>query len=190
MSFLVTLGVSARHLHLSRQDMDVLFGVGAQLHCKKPVNQPGQFSCEEQVLLIAPKGELKLRIIGPLRTETQIELALSDAVKLGIELPIRNSGELENSPGAKLQGPKGEVVLTQGVIAAARHLHLSPATAAREGVRDGDTVAIRTHGRRSATFANVLARVGNTHADEIHLDTDEANAAQLNTGDLLEVIKE
>ena len=177
MQFPLVLGVSARHAHICREHMDILFGVGSELHVKKTIGQPGQFASEEQITLVTPKGEMKLRIIGPLRPETQIELALTDARKLGLDAPIRHSGKLAGSAGGKLVGPCGEVEIAEGIIVAARHVHLYPETAAKYGLKDGDIVDLVTQGERSLTLHNVLVRAGEAHADEVHIDTDEANAA-------------
>lgn len=188
MEFSVVLGVSARHAHLSRKDMDILFGKDSELHIKKIIGQPGQYASEEQITMITSKGEMKLRIIGPLRPETQIELSLTDARKVGLNAPIRNSGDIIDSEGAKLVGPKGVLELKEGIIVAARHVHLCPETAKKYGLNDGDIVDIQTQGERSLTFHNVLVRTGIKHADEVHIDTDEANAGNLQSGELMQVI--
>lgn len=178
----IVLGVSARHAHLCRAHMDILFGAGTELHVKNKIGQPGQYASQEQITMVTPKGEMKLRIIGPLRPETQIELALTDARKVGLNAPIRNSGDIAGSAGARLIGPAGELELQEGIIVAARHVHLCPATAARLGLKDGDIVDIETTGERALTLHNVLVRAGEKHADEIHIDTDEANACNLGNG--------
>lgn len=188
MEFSIALGVSARHAHLTREHMDILFGKGSELHPKKPIGQPGQFASEEQITMVTPKGEMKLRIIGPLRPETQIELSLTDARKAGLNAPIRNSGDIKGSAGAKLIGPAGAVEIKEGIIVAARHLHLYPETAAKYNLKDGDIVDIRTRGERSLTLHNVLVRAGVKHADEVHIDTDEANACDLDSGVLVDII--
>ena len=137
MQFPIVLGVSARHAHLNREHMDILFGKGSELHPKKPIGQPGQYASEEQITMVTPKDSMKLRIIGPLRPETQIELSLTDARKVGLNAPIRNSGDIAGSAGAKLIGPCGEVEIKEGIIVAARHVHLYPETAAKYGLVDG-----------------------------------------------------
>lgn len=182
MQFPIVLGVSARHAHLSREHMDTLFGKDSELHVKKAIGQPGQYASEEQITMVTEKGSMKLRIIGPLRPETQIELSLTDARKVGLNAPIRNSGDIKGSAGAKLIGPVGEVEITEGIIVAARHVHLYPETAAKYGLKDGDIVDIQTEGERSLTLHNVLVRAGEKHADEVHIDTDEANACNLESG--------
>lgn len=182
MQFPIVLGVSARHAHLSREHMDILFGKDSELHVKKAIGQPGQYASEEQITMVTEKGSMKLRIIGPLRPETQIELSLTDARKVGLNAPIRNSGDIKGSAGAKLIGPAGEVEITEGIIVVARHVHLYPETAAKYGLKDGDIVDIQTEGARSLTLHNVLVRAGEKHADEVHIDTDEANACNLESG--------
>lgn len=184
------VGVSARHVHLSVRDIETLFGPGYQLTPIKPLVQPGQFAAKEQVTLVGPKGSLeKVRILGPARGETQVELALTDAMKLGVKnCPIRMSGKLSGTPGIKLVGPKGELTISQGVIAAERHLHLSDPQAAAYGVKDGDAVSVRVSGPRPTTLEGVICRVGPAHELEMHLDTDEANACRLGNGELVEVI--
>ncbi|MHC1717825.1 MAG: phosphate propanoyltransferase [Acidaminococcaceae bacterium] len=189
MKFPLVLGVSARHLHLSTNDMAKLFGEDAELHPKKYIAQPGQYAAEEQVTLVTAKGRMTLRVIGPLRKATQIELSLTDARALGLTPPIRISGDIEDSPGGLLIGPKGEVQLEKGIIIAARHIHLCPATAAKYGLKNGDVVDVRTEGARALTFHNVPIRTGEEHADEYHIDTDEGNACNISTGTIIEVFK-
>ena len=189
MEFSIGIGVSARHLHLCQKDMAQLFGADAILHIKKSITQPGQFAAEEQVTLLTANGIImKLRIIGPLREETQIELSLTDARALGLKPPVRNSGCISGSPGCVLIGPVGEVKLESGIIVAARHLHLCPETAAKYGLSDGDVVSVRTKGERETVFYNVAVRTGEKHADECHIDTDEANACGIGSGDKVIII--
>ena len=188
MQFPIVLGVSSRHAHLCREHMDILFGKGSELHPKKAIGQPGQYASEEQITMVTPKDSMKLRIIGPLRPETQIELSLTDARKVGLNAPIRNSGDIAGSAGAKLIGPCGEVEITEGIIVAARHVHLYPETAAKYGLVDGDIVDIQTEGERSITTHNVLVRAGVNHADEVHIDTDEANACNLDSGIMVNIV--
>lgn len=189
MNFPITLGVSARHLHLSRKDMDILFGKDSELTLKSTIKQPGQYAAEERVVFKTNKSEIKLRIIGPLRGASQIELSLTDARNLGIEAPIKNSGDLEGSGGgATLIGPNGQVVLEKGIIIASRHVHLSEDTAKKHSLKNGDWVTIKTDGVRSLIFNNVLVRAGKGNADEIHIDTDEANACGLSSDAILNVV--
>ncbi len=187
-NFFLELGVSARHAHLTREHMDILFGEGSVLHEKKPIGQPGQYASEEQITLVGPKGELSLRIIGPLRPYTQIELSITDARKAGLTPPIRDSGDIKGSAAGKLIGPRGELYLEEGIIIAARHIHLCPETAAKHGLKDGDKVSIKTRGERELIFNNVLVRAGEKHADEVHIDTDEANACNLSNGVEVEIL--
>lgn len=185
----VTVGISARHLHLSQADLEKLFGVGYTLNPTKPLSQPGQFSCAETVAVYGPKGFFpKVRILGPVRRQTQIEISRSDAFVLGLDPPVRDSGSLTGSPGAKLVGPAGEVTLTEGVIVAQRHLHLHTSDAERLGLKDRDLVSARLEGPRALVFENVLVRVADNFALDLHLDTDEANAAGARNGDPATII--
>lgn len=189
MSYQVEVGLSNKHLHLSAADLEALFGKGYALTPTKALKQPGQFACEEKVDIVGPKGTLKgIRILGPVRPETQIELAMTDARAIGITAPVRESGKLAGTPGAKLVGPTGEIEIDHGTIVALRHVHLSPAQAAEAGVVDKQMVSIRVGGERGLVFDNVLIRSGEGHEREIHLDTDEGNAAGLSNNDLGEII--
>jgi acetate kinase len=176
----IPVGVSVRHVHLSRADADVLFGVGYELSRKRDVTQPGQFVTRETVDLIGPKGEIRnVAIINPLRKATQVELARTDALKLGVDPPLRESGQLENTPGLKLRGPAGEVEIPSGVILAMRHVHMSPDEAKTFGVGDKDVIRVRAEGDREMTLGDVLVRVSPAYSLDMHIDTDEANAAGL-----------
>ena len=187
---LVPVGLSNRHLHVSREDLDILFGAGYELTKFKDLSQPGQYAANEKVDIVGPKGTLKgVRILGPTRKETQIEISLTDGFVLGVNPPVRDSGDLDNSPGAKIVGPKGEVVLEKGVIAAARHIHMHTSDAEVFDVKDKEVVSVRVGGKRGLVFDNVLVRVHPTYALEMHVDIDEGNAAQIKNGDTLEVIK-
>lgn len=188
MNFKLVAGVSARHCHLTRETMDVLFGKGSELHVKKPIGQPGQFASEEQVTMVTDRGQMKIRIIGPLRPYDQVELTMSDARKIGIEPVLRESGDIEGTPGVHLIGPKGEIDLPKGVIVAARHIHLYPETAAKYGLKNKDIVSVVTDGPRATCFENVVVRTGVEHADECHIDTDEGNASDVKTGDMIKVV--
>jgi acetate kinase len=177
----IPVGVSVRHVHLSRAHCDALFGPGYELTLRRPVSQPGQFVTRETVDLVGPKGELRgVAIINPLRKETQIELARTDAIALGVIAPLRESGKLDGTPGLVLRGPLGEVKLDKGVILAHRHVHMSPDDARRFGVSDGTVIKVRVDGDRETVFGDVLVRVSPQYALDLHLDTDEANAAGLN----------
>ncbi|MCQ2361464.1 MAG: phosphate propanoyltransferase [Acidaminococcaceae bacterium] len=188
MKFDLTVGVSARHCHLTRETMDVLFGKGSELHKKKPISQPGQFASEEQIKLVTEKGEMVFRILGPLRPYDQIELSMSEARKMGVKPVMRQSGDLDNTPAMHLVGPKGEIDLPKGVIVAGRHIHLCPATATKYGLKNHDIVSLVVKGDRALRFDNVVVRTGETHADEIHIDTDEGNACNVKNGDMMEVV--
>ncbi|MDD4564356.1 MAG: phosphate propanoyltransferase [Eubacteriales bacterium] len=189
MGYKAEVGLSNKHLHLKQEDIETLFGKGYALTPTKDLKQPGQFACEEKVDIVGPKGTLKnIRILGPARPETQIELAMTDARTLGISAPIRESGKLAGTPGVKLIGPEGEIDLEYGTIIALRHIHLSPAQAIEAGVKDKDIVSIKFNGERGLIFDNVLVRSGEGHEREIHLDTDEGNAAGLKNGDLGEIV--
>jgi putative phosphotransacetylase len=184
------IALSNRHVHLSPEHLEVLFGKGYNLTKKKDLSQPGQYACEETVDIVGPKGTIKgVRVLGPVRGKTQVEISISDAYKLGVEPVIRNSGDIKNTPGAKLIGPKGEVEIEEGVIVAARHIHMHTTDAEKFGVKDGDIVKVKTEGIRALIFDNVLIRSGETHALEMHVDIEEGNAAGVKNGDLVELIK-
>ena len=186
----VPLGVSNKHLHLTQEHVEILFGKGHQLTNIKDVKQPGQFACAECVKIVGPRGEFpKVRVLGPARAKTQVELSMTDARTLGLKPPIRESGQLEGTPGVKLIGPCGEIDLEEGVIIALRHIHMTPEIADALGLKDKDCVGVETSGERPLLFRDVLVRVSPKFAYEMHLDTDEANAAGLKNGDLLKVLK-
>lgn len=182
----VPIGVSNRHIHLERADMDILFGPGSELTHKKDLVQPGQYAAEETVTVKGPKGELKkVRVLGPLRPETQLEISVADGYVLGIKPPIRESGQLENTPGIEIIGPRGSVKKERGVIAALRHIHMTPEYAARLGIRDKQIVSTTVEGTRGAILLNVLCRVSEKYALEMHVDMEEANALGLKNNDLV-----
>ncbi|WP_313343560.1 phosphate propanoyltransferase [Sedimentibacter sp.] len=192
MNFKVTVGLSNKHVHLSKEHIDILFGEGHELTPMKDLSQPGQFACEEKVDLVGPKRTIKgVRILGPARKESQVEISFSDGFTLGLkDVPVRDSGKLEGTPGVKLVGPKGEVELDRGVIAAARHIHMHTTDAEKYGLKDKDTVKVKVGGPRGLTFDNVLIRVHDTYALDMHLDVEEGNAAGLSNCDEVEVIVE
>ena len=176
----IPISASVRHIHLSREHVEALFGAGHQLTPAKDLSQPGQFACEELVTLHGPKSSIaRVRVLGPERRETQVEISRTDEFSLGIDAPIRPSGKLDGTPGLKLVGTAGEVELEQGVIQSARHIHMTPDDAARLGVSDRDWVMVRVGGERGIIFDDVLVRVSEKYALDMHLDTDEANAADL-----------
>ncbi len=174
----VLVEISARHLHVTKEHLEVLFGKGHELTHKKDLSQPGQFACEERVQIVGPKGTLNASILGPERPDTQVELSLTDARTIGVVAPIRESGDVKGSAACKLVGPCGEVELECGVIAAKRHIHMTPEDAAKYSLADNQNVkvAVKTNGR-SLIFDDVVVRVSEKYALAMHIDTDEANAA-------------
>lgn len=181
MSNFLTLPVeySARHVHLSKKTISFLFGENYQLTVKKNLSQPGHFAAEETVMLLGPKNSLKLRILGPERDHDQVELAKSDCLFVGIDAPLRLSGDVVASGAGKLIGPVGEFELKEGVIIAKRHLHCSAATAEENHLKNGDSLSLELEGERALRFDQVIVRIHEGFEDTIHLDTDEANAAGL-----------
>ena len=173
----IMIETSARHIHLSRQDVETLFGAGYQLTKKKDLSQPGQFACAEKVTIVGEKGTLNASILGPERSASQVEVSLTDARSIGVKAPIRESGDVAGSGACKLVGPAGEVELSEGVIAAKRHIHLTPDVAAEFGVSDKQIVKVKTNGMRPLIFDDVVVRVHASYAPAMHIDTDEANAA-------------
>ncbi len=184
------IALSNRHIHVSQEDLDVLFGKGHELQRIKDLSQPGQYACDEKVDVVGPKRTIKgVRVLGPVRGDTQLEISVSDAFTLGVDPVIRNSGDIKDTPGAKLVGPEGEVELDKGLIVAARHIHMHTSDAEEFGVKDNDIVTIKTEGPRGVTFHNVLVRVADSFALEMHVDVEEGNAAGIKNGDLVELIK-
>ena len=177
----IPIAVSARHIHLTQESIDVLFGKGYELTEKAPLSQPGQFAANETLTLVGPKNRIEnVRILGPSRSKNQIEISRTDEFFLGIDAPVRASGHTENSPGIKLIGPNSELVLNEGLICAWRHIHMRPEDAESFGVKDKDIVDIKVNNElRPLTFGNVLIRVSSKYKLEMHIDTDEANAAEL-----------
>lgn len=173
----ILIETSARHLHVSRGDLDVLYGPGYQLTNKKDLSQPGQFACEEKVTVVGPKGELKMSILGPERSATQVEVSLTDARTLGLKPPVRESGDIAGTPGAKLIGPAGELEIKEGVMVAKRHIHFHTSEAKEFGVVDKQIVGVKYEGPRGVIFEEVVCRVADNYALAMHIDTDEANAA-------------
>lgn len=174
----VLVEISARHLHVSQQDLETLFGKGYTLTPKKDLSQPGQFACEEKVTIVGAKSQLKASILGPVRPETQVEISLTDARAIGVTAPIRESGDVKGSGGCKLVGPCGEVELAEGVIAAKRHIHMTVADGEKYGIKDKQIVNVKINSDgRSLVFGDVVARVSDSYALAMHIDTDEANAA-------------
>lgn len=185
----VPIGVSARHIHLSQEHIAALFGEGAELTVLKALSQPGQFAANETVEVIGPKGGFpKVRILGPARPKTQLEISRTDAIALGLNPPVRESGDIEGSPGITIVGPAGRVTVEEGVIIAARHIHFHTSEAAAWGITDKQRLRVRVGGERGLIFENVIARVSDSFALDMHIDTDEANAAGVKTGDLAEIL--
>ena len=175
----ILVETSARHVHVTEEALAILFGEGAKLTNKKDLSQPGQFACEERVTIVGPKSEIaRVSILGPVRKANQVEISLSDARALGIEAPVRESGDIAGSAGCKIVGPKGEVTITEGVIAAKRHIHMTPADAEAFGVKDKDIVSVKIDSNgRSLIFGDTVVRVSEKFALAMHIDTDESNAA-------------
>lgn len=186
----VPVAISNRHVHLCEADIEVLFGKGYALKKVRELSQPGQYVCGETLSFLGPKGTVhKIRVLGPARAETQVEISQTDTYIAGIKPYVRMSGDLQGTPGGTLAGPAGMVNLESGVIVSARHLHLSPAEAALYGIKKGDIVSVKKSGVREVIFGNVSVRTGEGHSLEMHIDTDEANAAGMKCGELLELIK-
>lgn len=180
----IPIGISNRHIHLSKGDLEALFGRGYKLTKLKALKQPGQFAAKETVSVMGPKGRLEnIRVLGPLRATTQLELSVTDGFKLGIKPPVRESGKINGTPGMILKGPKGHIEKDKGVIAALRHIHMPREYAERYGYKNNSMVDVVTNGIRRVKFYNVLVRVSDNYALEMHIDTDEANAAMLSNGD-------
>lgn len=187
----VRIEYSARHVHLSQEHQDILFGAGYRMTKLKELSQAGQYACEEKVVIKGTKGQFEARVLGPCRPRTQVELAASEGLFIGLETPLRLSGDLAASGACELIGPKGSVELTEGVINDHRHLHISDAEAAEIGVVHGDRISVRVPGESPITVHGVIVRVHPDFRMNIHLDTDEANAAMLReqglTGKIVEV---
>ena len=174
----ILVETSARHMHLTAEAVEVLFGAGHTLTKKKDLSQPGQFACEEKVEVVGPKGSLKMSVLGPTRPETQVELSFTDARALGVTAPVRESGDIAGTPGIKLVGPAGELTIDNGVIIAKRHIHMTPADAEALGLQDKDVVSVKVEtSGRTTVFGDTVVRVSPKFALAMHIDTDEANAS-------------
>ena len=187
----LTVHASARHMHLSRVDLEELFGPGYELTVDRPLFQEGNFAAKETVTLVGPRSRLisNLRVLGPLRNRSQVELAFTDAISLGLDIPIRLSGDIAGTPGAFLMGPRGMIKLEEGVIRAAIHVHMNPSEAAHFGVKQGDLMKLRVGGDAGITFNRVHVRVDDRSRLNVHLDTDEANACGLHLAKEIDLTK-
>lgn len=186
----IAIAVSARHAHLSQATLDRVFGPGYELRPRTWLSQTGQFAAQETVTLVGPAGRIQnVRVMGPPRARDQIELSRTDELTLGIEAPVRISGDLAGTPGVVIEGPAGRVSLSSGVISARRHVHMSPQDAERLGVQDGQTVQLKIDSKdRDLVFGDVTVRIAPDFRLELHLDTDEANAAGIKNGDCGELL--
>lgn len=182
---------SARHVHVTKEHLEVLFGEGYELTKKKDLSQPGQFACNERVAVVGTKGQFPaVSILGPVRPATQVEISASDARTLGVSAPVRESGDIAGSAPCKLVGPKGEVEISEGVIVAKRHIHMTPADAENFGVKDKDIVNVKIDSpERSLVFGDVVVRVSDKFALAMHIDTDESNAVLAPAGTKGEIVK-
>lgn len=188
--FDIPVGVSNRHLHLSQGDLNTLFGEGHQMTKMKDLSQPGQYACKETVTVCGPNGAIeKVRILGPVRSKTQVEILAGDCFKLGVKSPLKMSGDLQGTPGITLVGSKGSVHIDEGLIVAQRHIHMTLAEAKRFDVCDGQTVSIQVGGPRGGTYSNVAVRANDASALECHIDTEEANAMSVNGSTKIKIIK-
>ena len=179
----IPVGISNRHIHLSAEHMEILFGCGSQLTRQKDLKQVGEFAAAETVTLVGPKGVIRnVRVLGPIRGTTQVEISRTDGFALGVKAPVRDSGDIEGSAGITLAGPCGAVTLEKGVICAARHIHMHNDDARRFGVKDGERVIVEVDGPRGADLKHVLVRVKEDFRLEMHIDTDEANALGIGPG--------
>ncbi|MFT5872040.1 MAG: putative phosphotransacetylase [Clostridium sp.] len=186
---LVPVNISARHLHLKKEDLEVLFGLGNGLTKIKYISQPGQYAAEEKVTLQGPKGKIdNVRVLGPLRKETQVEISAADARVLGVKAVVRGSGNTYGTPELTLVGPNGRVIMEKGCIVAERHIHMTPNDAVEFNVKDSQIVSVKVNTPRGGVFDNVLIRVSEDYTLDMHIDVDEANAFLINNGDFVEII--
>lgn len=187
--FMVPIGVSARHIHLTQEHVEVLFGEGYQLTKRKEL-MGGQFAANEQVTIVGRKLRAieNVRVLGPVRSKSQVEISATDAIKLGVRAPIRLSGDIEGSAPIAVVGPKGVIYLDEGCIIAKRHIHMAPKDAIAAGVRNGDIVSVKADNERGTVFNHVQIRVDESFTLEMHIDTDEANAAKISTGETVTII--
>ncbi|MDY3196619.1 MAG: phosphate propanoyltransferase [Paracholeplasma sp.] len=187
----IPIGVSGRHAHLSQEHLEILFGPGYELTVMKDLSQPGQYAAEEKIDVISPAGKLQagVRILGPVRKASQVEISRSDAIRGKFVAPVRSSGDVKGSGACTLIGPKGQVELTEGVIVADRHIHFSLTDASEFNVKDGDVVSIKIDGTKPGILENVLCRVSDKFALDCHIDTDDGAAFEVQTGDSVTLVK-
>ncbi len=187
----ILIETSARHVHVTQETLEILFGKGHELTKKKDLSQPGQFACEERITVVGPKKELaNVSILGPVRPADQVELSATDARSIGLGIAVRESGDVANTPGCILRGPEGEVEIKEGVIVAQRHIHMIPETAEKLGINNKDIVWVKcTTNGRTAILGDVVVRVSDKFADAMHIDTDESNAIGAVPGMMGEIIK-
>lgn len=180
---IIPIAVSARHVHLNKEDLEILFGKEFELTKKADLSQPGQFAANETITIVGPRGSLeRVRILGPARNMTQVEVSMTDSIKLGVKPPVRESGNIAGSAAITLVGPKGSVYKKEGLIIAQSHIHMNEQDAAKFSVKDGEYIRVTTKGERPITLEKVLIRVSSRYQLEMHIDTDEANAAFIKTG--------
>jgi putative phosphotransacetylase len=190
MKKLIPVSFSNRHIHISKEHLEILFGKGHELTKMKDLSQPGQFACDEKVDIVGPKATLKgVRILGPVRPETQLEISIFDARTMGVEAMVRPSGKIQGTPGCTLIGPAGKVEIKEGVIVAARHIHLHTSDGEKFGLKDREIVKLRVGDERSVTFENVMVRVHPDFALYMHIDIEEGNAAGIQNGTMGEIIR-
>lgn len=186
----IPVGVSNRHVHLSQGDLEALFGPGYELSRMKDLSQPGQYACKETVTICGPKGAIeKVRILGPVRSRTQVEILAGDSFKLGIKSTARLSGDLDGTPGITIIGPKGSVQIKEGLMVAQRHIHMLPEDAVRMGVHDGQVVSLEVDGIRGGILRNTIVRVTGQSGLECHIDTEEANALGLSSSSRVKIVQ-
>ena len=186
--FAVVIEGSGKHCHVKQETLEALFGAGFEMEVKKMLSQPGQYLSHQKIKVVGPRGETTMSILGPCRKTDQIELSFTDARALGIAAPVRESGDLAGSPGCKLVGPKGEVDISDGVVIAKRHIHITPEDAEKAGVKDKQNVKVRVEGERALVFDEVVVRVSSDYATYMHVDYDEVNAASIFGADTRGVI--
>ncbi|MDD5067054.1 MAG: phosphate propanoyltransferase [bacterium] len=190
-SYSIPVGVSNRHIHVTRESLDVLYGKGYELNPYRYLSQPGEFAAKEALTVVGPKMRAveNIRILGPIRSFTQVELSLTDGIYLGIELPIRISGDVKDSTPVTIIGPKGVLHLKEGAIRSARHIHMTPADAGNFNVKNGDEVRVEIAGEGGVIFKNVHIRVSENYKLDFHIDTDEGNCANVKTGQLCKIVR-